>query len=227
MRKYILISVSLSIFTVLGILYFFNYLNFSSEITTKQSTDTKPKPGIYANEQEANQNRVALNPDQKDLKQSKYLFLKTINFYIPEIYKYSEEDKIAKISLDEGSQVKFFKFVLKKGQTIEELDLNTESAEISPVGLAKVSKENLLNNISYAGIDGTYRNIEIGGTTFEFQGTREVGQIKVNRFQDNENNYIWIGVKNEQLIYIEGSFKEATKAAYFEEYILGNIEFLN
>lgn len=225
MRKYILISVSLSIFTVLGILYFFNYLNLSSEITPRQPTDTKPKPGIFSNEQEANQNRVALNPENKDLKQTKNIFLTTLTFYIPEIYKYSEEDKVAKISFDENNQTKIFKFILKKGQTIAELDLNNDISDVSPIGMAKVSKENLLNNISYVNVDGTYRNIESSGNIYEFQGIREVGLLKVGRYQDNDNNYIWIGIKNDQLIYIEGSLKDSSKAAYFEEYILGNIEF--
>lgn len=225
MKKYILISISLSILTVVGILYLFNYLNFSDNIVTVQDGKEKPKPGIYSTEQEANQNRVALNPDNKDLKLQKYEFLKTINFYIPEVYKYIEEDKVAKINFDENNQVKFFKFQLKKGQTIEELDLNTEISETSSIQLTKVSKENLLNNISYVGIDGTYQNLEVGDTTYSYNGLREVGQFKVTRFQDNDNNYIWIGIKNDQLIYIEGNFKDASKASYFEEYILGNIEF--
>lgn len=233
MKKYILISIIVSILTISAILGVVYWGNFSFTNTTEKEKETVVteieinKPNLFKSEEDAqNAAPITLSEGTQPVKTIKNNFLVNVDLYIPEKWTYNENGRLGEIAFDESNKAKVFKFQLISKEN-GEIDIAEGGFSNSFITSTKIGKEKLLNNFLSREPEKVIDNIVLADEVYKYQITNTSSGISIDKFTSNntnKNSYIWTLTKNNIMIYVEGEFADLNNQDFFEGYILTGFE---
>ncbi len=233
MKKYLIISVLVSIITISAILGLVYWGNFSFTNTPKEEKQTEVteieinKPNLFKSEEDAqNASPIILSEGTQPVKTIKNNFLVNVDLYIPEKWSYKENGRVGEIALDESNKAKVFKFQLISNEK-GEIDIAEGGFSNSYITATKIGKEKLLNNFLTREPETVIDNIVLTDEVYKYLVTKTSSGNSIDKFisnSTNKNSYIWTLTKNNIMIYVEGEFSDLNNQDYFESFILPGFE---